>query len=127
MASRIKVLRGVRLRPVHRMLPVLFLLAGVLVISAAADAAKSLYDKGKDAEIRQDFIAAFDFYRQALDLKPGDLRYRVAVERTKFLAAATYVQRGQQLRDQGKLPEALQAFETARSEERRVGKGCRGG
>src|SRR5262249_35184447 len=38
---------------------------------------------------------------------------RVGVQRMRFLAAATYVQRGQQLRDQGKLPEALQAFETA--------------
>jgi general secretion pathway protein D len=90
----------------------------VLVVVAvalpiAADSAKSLYNKGKDAEARQNYEAAFDFYRQAYDQKPKDLAYRASYERTRFLAAASHVHRGQLLRDAGKLQEALAEFQKA--------------
>ncbi len=80
---------------------------------AAADKAKSLYNQGKDAEARQNYEAAYDFYRQAYELKPKDLRYRATYERVKFLAAASHVHRGQLLRDSGKLDDALAEFKKA--------------
>jgi general secretion pathway protein D len=89
----------------------------LLVLSAtlplAADKAKSLYEHGKDAEARQNYEKAFDYYKQAYDLKPKDLRYRTAFERMRFLAAASHVHRGQLLRDAGKLDEALAEFQKA--------------
>ena len=89
------------------------LLIFVASLPAAADKAKSLYNQGKDAEARQNYEAAYDFYRQAYELKPKDLRYRATYERVKFLAAASHVHRGQLLRDSGKLEDALAEFKKA--------------
>lgn len=85
----------------------------VLALPAAADKAKSLFNQGKDAEARQNYEAAYDYYKQAFDLKPKDLTYRAAYERLRFLAAASMVHKGQLLRDAGKLEEALAEFKKA--------------
>ena len=91
----------------------LFLLVAVLALPAIADKAKDLYLKGQDAEARQNYEAAYDFFKQAYDLKPKDLRYRSAFERTRFEAAASIVHHGQLLRDDGKLDEAVAEFQKA--------------
>jgi len=75
------------------------------------DSAKSLYQKGTDAEARQNYEQAFDYYKQAYNLKPKDLRYRTAFERSRFYAASSHVHRGQILRDAGKLDEAAAEFQ----------------
>lgn len=94
--------------------------AGLLLLAAlaslpalAADKAKALYEKGQDAEARQNYEAAYGFFKQAYDLKPKDLRYRSAFERTRFEAAAAIVHQGQKLRDQGQLDEAIAEFRRA--------------
>ncbi len=97
---------GARLRHIlSALLLVLF-----LVIPAAADKAKSLYNKGKDAEARQNWEQAYEYYKQARDLKPKDLRYRTSFARARFEAAAAHVHRGQQLRDSGDLDGAMAEF-----------------
>jgi len=93
-------------------------LALLLVLVAAALAstdkqAKALYDKGKQAEARQDYISAYNYYHQAYQLKPTDLTYRSSYEYVRFLAAAAYVHKGQLLMSSGKLQEALTDFEQA--------------
>ncbi len=94
--------------------PALFLsLVAVLALPAVADKAKDLYTKGQDAEARQQYEAAFDLFKQAYDLKPKDLRYRAAFERVRFQAAASIVHRGQKLREDGKLDEAVAEFQKA--------------
>jgi general secretion pathway protein D len=90
---------------------VLLVLAVTLAI--AADKAKSLYKKGKDSEARQNYEQAYDLYKQAYDLKPGDLTYRSAFERLRFLAGASHVHRGQLLREAGQLDAALAEFQKA--------------
>src|SRR5581483_2904685 len=92
---------------------VLALVVLTIALPAAADKAKDLYNKGKDAEARQNYEAAYELYRQAYDLKPKELWHRTAYERTKFLSAASHVHRGHLLRDAGKLPEALAEFQRA--------------
>lgn len=82
---------------------------------AGTDNAKALYEKGTDAEARQNYEQAYDFFKQAYDLKPKELKYRASYERTKFLSAASHVHRGQILRDAGKLEEAVAEFEKALS------------
>jgi len=79
----------------------------------AADSAKELYEKGADAQARQDYEHAFEYFKQAYNLKPKDLRYRTAYERNKFLAASSHVHHGQIIRDAGKLEEARIEFEKA--------------
>jgi general secretion pathway protein D len=91
----------------------LLLVAVVTLPTIAADKAKSLYAKGQDAEARQQYVAAYDFFKQAYDLKPKDLTYRTAFERTRFEAAAAIVHSGQKLREDGKLDEAVAEFQKA--------------
>jgi general secretion pathway protein D len=98
----------------RRLMPAAVLLLVVLaILPAIADKAKTMYEKGQDAEARQNYQAAYDFYKQAYDLKPKDLRYRSSFERLRFKAAATLVHHGQGLRDEGKLQEALAEFQKA--------------
>jgi general secretion pathway protein D len=89
------------------------LLVAVVAVPALADKAKDFYNKGQDAEARQNFETAYEFFKQSYDLKPKDLRYRTAFERTRFEAAASIVHRGQKLRDDGKLEEAAALFQKA--------------
>src|SRR5579864_7194364 len=85
----------------------------LVVLTAAAESAKSLYNKGKIAEARQNYEQAYDFYKQAYDQKPQDASYRSAYERLRFLAGASHVHRGQLLREAGRLEEALAEFQKA--------------
>jgi len=41
------------------------LLVAAVTMAAAADKAKTLYDQGQDAEARQNYEGAYDFYKQA--------------------------------------------------------------
>ncbi|MGA7925563.1 MAG: cohesin domain-containing protein [Candidatus Sulfotelmatobacter sp.] len=98
----------------RRLMPAaVVLLVVVAILPAIADKAKSVYEKGQDAEARQNYEAAYEFFKQAYDLKPKDLRYRTSFERMRFKAAASVVHHGQLLRDQGKLQEALAEFQKA--------------
>jgi len=83
--------------------PVLFGLLILLglqlpVIAKKIDSAKVLYDKGADAEARQNYELAFDCFKQAFDLKPKDLRYRTAYERTRFYADSCCAMRASWMR-----------------------------
>jgi general secretion pathway protein D len=94
-------------------LPLLFvlLLLSLKLPVSAKDSAKALYQKGTDAEARQNYEQAFDYFKQAYNLKPKDLRYRTAYERTRFYAASSHVHRGQIMLDAGKLDDAALEFE----------------
>ena len=88
-------------------------LVAIVTLPAIADKAKDLYAKGQDAEARQHYEEAYNFFKQAYDLKPKDLRYRSAFERLRFEAAASIVHDGQKLREDGRLDEAVAAFQKA--------------
>ena len=75
-----------------------------------ADAAKKLFKQGKQAEIREDYITAYQDYRQAWLAKPKDMEYKESYTRLRFQAAAQYVELGKKLRDQGQLNDALTDF-----------------
>lgn len=84
-----------------------------LAMNAVAESARSLFTKGRDAEARQDYIAAYEAYAAAYEQKPTELKYRIAAQRLKLPASAAHVRKGQDLREQGKLQEALAEFEAA--------------
>src|SRR5271166_5832795 len=96
-----------------RVLAMLLIVAALPAMASSDKAAKALFQKGKDAEVRQDYIAAYNFYHQAYNLKPSELRYRAAAEYVRFLASASYVHQGELLVSAGKLQEALTDFEQA--------------
>jgi general secretion pathway protein D len=87
------------------------LVLSLVILPAIAESARSLYNKGKNAEARQNYEQAYDFYKQAYDQRPQDASYRSAFERLRFLAGASHVHRGQLLREAGRLEEALAEFQ----------------
>jgi general secretion pathway protein D len=89
------------------------LLVVLTILPAIADKAKTVYEKGQDAEARQNYEGAYEFYKQAYDLKPKDLRYRTSFERMRSKAAQSIVHHGVVLREQGKVQEALAEFQKA--------------
>ena len=91
----------------------LLLVAVVTLPVIAADNPKDLYAKGQDAESRQQYEAAYTFFKKAYELRPKDLRYRTAFERARFEAASSIVHTGQKLRDEGKLDDAAAEFQKA--------------
>ncbi|HMG02661.1 MAG TPA: cohesin domain-containing protein [Edaphobacter sp.] len=81
--------------------------------SAVAQSAKTWDKRGQDAELRHDYDAAFEDYRQAMVKKPKDLRYRAHFELMRFQAAVSHVDRGRVLRQNGDLQNALSEFSRA--------------
>jgi len=79
----------------------------------AKESAKAAFKHGVQAEARQDYEAAYEYYKHAYDKQPSELKYRLPFERTRFLAAASKVHRALRLRDQGELQEALTLLEEA--------------
>src|SRR5258708_33079170 len=98
------------MRKVTATLTILLIFAAIL---SAVGSAKTLFQRGVKAEARQDYEAAYEFYKAAYQQKPEELKYRVPFERTRMLSAASKVKRGQKLRDQGNLQEALTLFQQA--------------
>jgi general secretion pathway protein D len=83
------------------------------ILPSSAESSKSLYNKGKNAEARQNYEQAYDFFKKAYDQSPQDVSYRSAYERLRFLAGASHVHRGQLLREAGRLEEAMVEFQKA--------------
>ena len=79
----------------------------------SGDEAREIYKKGREAEVREQYEEAYRYFKQAFDLHPENADYRANVVRTRFLASAQLVHLGQQLREDGKLSEALKKFQTA--------------
>jgi general secretion pathway protein D len=94
------------------------LVSGLLVVllftlPVLADQASSAYDRGRRAEQDQNYQQAYENFRQAYELKPKEVRYKMAYERARFEASAAAVKHGQELRDQGNLQGALNEFKRA--------------
>jgi general secretion pathway protein D len=88
-------------------------LAVLLVTPALADKGQASYKQGRDLEARQNYEGAYDAYQHAYDSSPRDTRYRAALTRIRFLAAASKVHRATLLQQAGQLNEALILFEEA--------------
>lgn len=91
-------------------------LLGVIVLLAAPAAAGNkkgdkLLEEGRALEARREYDKALECYEKAIALDPRDAAYNLAARRVRFAAAQRYVDNGQKLRQEGKLEEALAAFQ----------------
>src|SRR5437899_2322018 len=84
-----------------QVLSIIFFVTAVTVGTADAQSAKSFYKKGQDAELHQDWDAAYEAYRQATLKNPKDLRYKTHYETMRFQASVSHVDRGRVLRQNG--------------------------
>jgi general secretion pathway protein D len=80
-----------------------------------AQSASSLFKSGQNAEARQNYDAAFDFFQKANAKNPKDLSYRTALYRVRQTASSVHVTQGRKLLrsgdEQGALAEFLHAAE----------------
>jgi len=76
----------------------------------ADDSAKKLYNKGQSAEAREDYDAAYDFFRKAYAKSPNDLRMRASYYRLRQTASSTHVTHGRKILQQGDETGALTEF-----------------
>ncbi len=97
-------------------LPLVFLLAGFAAFTplpARAQSASTWNKRGQEAEVRKDYDAAYEDYRQATIKNPKDLRYQAHLERMRFQAGVSHIDRGRVLRQSGDLTGALNEFRRA--------------
>src|SRR5467141_86654 len=92
-------------------------LAVILMMAIGAptysDQASAAYGRGVRAEAVPDYDTAFVGYAEAYRLKPKETKYVVPFLRVRGIAAEEHVRKGQLLRDNLKLQEALVEFERA--------------
>lgn len=88
----------------------MLLVGGALLAKNKAD---KWYKLGQAAEAKQDWDTALDDYLKALDEKPGDAEYMIAMRKARFNASEKHIKKGQELRTQGKLQEAMAEFQRA--------------
>lgn len=89
-------------------------LLGILLLAtslpALGQSARTWNNRGQTAELREDYDAAFEAYRQAHLKQPADVRYQERFERLRFQAAVAHVDRGRVLKQGGDLGGALREF-----------------
>lgn len=81
--------------------------------AALAQSAGAWNKRGQNAEVREDYDAAFEAYRQAHLKKPAEIRYKERFERLRFQAAVAHVDRGRILKQNGDPAGALREFSRA--------------
>jgi general secretion pathway protein D len=91
----------------------LFVLLVLGSATAHAQSAKTWDKRGQDAELRQNYDAAYEDYRQATLKNPKDLRYKAHFELMRFQASVGHVDRGRVLRQNGDLQGAFNEFTRA--------------
>lgn len=88
----------------------LLLLLLVAGSSACAQSAGTWNRRGQAAEVREDYDAAYEAYKQAHQKSPKDLRYLAHLDRMRFLAATQHIDRGRTLRQSGDFAGAITNF-----------------
>jgi general secretion pathway protein D len=91
----------------------LLTLYGATTLPVRAESAASDFHKGERAEAKENYDLAFQSYKAAHEKKPLDPGYMSAFLRVRLYASAEHIQRGESLRDEGKLQEALAEFRLA--------------
>lgn len=71
------------------------------------------YAQGQQAEQRRDYAKALEAYEKAVAEDPGDILYQMATRRMRFQVGQSHVDRGEKLRSEGNLEEALIEFRQA--------------
>jgi tetratricopeptide (TPR) repeat protein len=89
------------------------LAAGALTVEARTKKGDQLYNQGQQAEQQRDFAKALEAYEKALAEDPGDISYQMAARRMRFQVGQAHVDRGEKLRSEGNLEEALIEFRQA--------------
>ena len=80
------------------------------VLAKHDDSAKKLFEKGQNAEAREDYDTAYELFKRAYAKAPNDLRMRTAYYRCRQTASSTHVTQGRKMAAQGDDNGALSQF-----------------
>ncbi len=93
------------------------LLLAILLASPALQAgnrrADKLFKEGQAAEARHELEKALELYEKAYLADPTDTSYQIAMRRGRYQASQQRVEKGRDLRKDGKFEEALKEFQKA--------------
>ena len=93
-----------------RLAPAALLCFAVAPVAAHAQSAGGFNKRGQAAEVREDYDAAYEAYKRAVQKAPKNLAYKAHFERMRFLAAVQHIDRGRVLRQNGDYTGAIQQF-----------------
>jgi len=96
----------------------LFVLVALLTLAFASmlyarDKGDKDFKAAQEAAVRQDWDHALDLYMSAMDKNPNNQAYVIGMRRARFQAGQMHVNKGQKLRADGKVEEAMAEFQHA--------------
>src|SRR6266478_5561492 len=97
----------------HLRIMLALILSMAISAPSYSDQANAAYARGVHAESQNQNDTAYEAYKEAYALKPKDPKYIAAYLRSRAAAAAEHMRKGQLLRDNLKLEEALVEFQRA--------------
>jgi general secretion pathway protein D len=93
-----------------RALPVILL---ALALPACVSFGPHYYKLGYQAEFNRDYDNAIRYYEQAIQEKPGEYSYKMALTRVKLQASLIHLKMAQALAAEGKKSEAVKEYQAA--------------
>ncbi len=106
--KHLRVFKGLRAA-----LCALLLLVAVGALLYAKDKGTKDFKEAEAAVAKQDWDKALQLYMSALDKNPNNLAYTIGMRRARFQAGQMHVNRGQKLRADGKVEDAMAEFQRA--------------
>lgn len=97
----------------HLVVSALLIVVTLGSLLEAKDKGDKDFKAAQVAATRQDWDKALDLYMQALDKNPNNSAYTIGMRGARFQAGQMHVNRGQKLRSDGKVEEAMAEFEKA--------------
>lgn len=91
----------------------LLLLIAVGALLQAKDKGSKDFKDAEAAAAKQDWDKALQSYMSALDKNPNNLAYTIGMRRARFQAGQMHVNKGQKLRTDGKVEDAMSEFQLA--------------
>jgi general secretion pathway protein D len=91
----------------------MLILIAVGTLLQAKDKGDKDFKAAEAAATQQDWDKALDLYMHALDKNPNNPAYTIGMRRARFQAGQMHVNRGQKLRTDGKVEEAMGEFQRA--------------
>jgi len=85
----------------------------ILTLLPSCGGGSSVFKKGKQLEVQQNYDEALAYYEQALKQDPKNLEYRLYHERARLKAAMAHFDSGRRLKEAGNLDQSLAEFQRA--------------
>jgi general secretion pathway protein D len=101
------------LRRLRATLCALLILITVGVLLQAKDKGSKDFKDAEAAAAKQDWDKALPLYMSAMDKNPNNLAYTIGMRRARFQAGQMHVNKGQKLRTEGKVDDAMAEFQRA--------------